>query len=170
MSAPLAGVWYPYVLSERLPACGDRLERSGFSSSTKRSFWPPILKALPTLGNNNAVTTIPRDATDGSSFTAIRADDREKHTMTEPEDERLIEDPFVHQFRRAAMSEVNRRSSPSAKRTSSHRHRRTITIMTLVVAALVMAFALLIGAEGVAAGALVVAGVWLARYWRRHSR
>lgn len=169
MSAPLAGVWYPYVLSERLPACGDRLERSGFSSSTKRSFWPPILKALPTLGNND-VTIILRDATDGSSFTAIRADDREKHTMTEPEDERLLEDPFAHQFRPAAMSEVNGRSSPSAKRTSSHRHRRTIIIMTLAVAALVMAFALLIGAEGVAAGALVVAGVWLARYWRRHSR
>lgn len=170
MSAPLAGVWYPYVLSERLPACGDRLERSGFSSSTKRSFWPPILKALPTLGNND-VTIILRDATDGSSFTAIRAGDREQQTMTEPEYQLLIEDPFVHQFGRAAMSEVkNGRSSPSAKRPSPHRHRRTIIITTLVVAALVTAFALLIGAEGVAAGALVVAGVWLARYWRRHSR
>ena len=168
MSAPLAGVWYPYVLSEPLPACGDRWERSGFSSSTKRSFWPPILKALPTLGNN-AVTTILRDATDGSSFTAISAGDREKPTMTEPEYQ-LPDDPFVHQFRRAAMSELNGRSSPSAKGTLSHRHRRTITIMTLVVAALVTAFALLIGAEGVAAGALVIAGVWLARYWRRHSR
>ena len=89
--------------------------------------------------------------------------------MTEPEYQPLLEDPFVHQFRRAAMSEVKGRSSPSAQRTSSHRHRRTIIIMTLVVAALVMSFALLIGAEGVAAGALVVAGVWLARYWR-HSR
>jgi hypothetical protein len=168
MSAPLAGVWYPYVLSERLPACGDRLERSGFSSSTKRSFWPPILKALPTLGNND-VTIILRDATDGSSFTAIRAGDREQQTMTEPEFQLLPEDPFVHKFRRAAMSEVNGRSSPSAKRTSPHRHRRAIIITTLVVAALVTALALLGGAEGVAAGALVVAGVWLARYWR-HSR
>jgi hypothetical protein len=137
---------------------------------TKRSFWPPILKALPTLGNND-VTIVLRDATDGSSFTAIRAGDREQQTMTEPEYQLLIEDPFVHQLRRAAMSEVkNGRSSPSAKRTSPHRHRRTIIITTLVVAALVTALALLIGAEGVAAGALVVAGVWLARYWRRHSR
>ena len=165
MSAPMAGVWYPYVLSERLPACGDRLERTGFSFSTKRSFWPPILKALPTLGNNH-VTIILRDATDGSSFNAIGAGDREQQTMTEPEYQLLIEDPFVHQFRRAAMNEVNGRSSPSANMTSPHRHRRTIIIMTLVVAALVMAFALLIGAEGVAAGVLVVAGVWLARYWR----
>jgi hypothetical protein len=140
-----------------------------FSSSTKRSFWPPILKTLPTLGDNDVTITL-RDATDGSSFTATRAGDREQQTTTEPEDQPLLEDPSAHQFRRAAMSEVNGRSSPSAKRTSPHRHRRTITIMTLVVAALVMTFALLIGAEGVAAGALVVAGVWLARYWRRHSR
>ena len=168
MSAPLAGVQYPNVLSEPLPACGDRLKRSGSYSSSKRSFWPPLLKALPTLGNNDVIIIL-RDGADGSSFTAIRAGDREQQTMTEPEYKLLLEDPFVHQVPRAAMSEVNEKPSSSARRTSSRRHRRTIIFMTLVVAALVMAFALLIGAEGVAAGALVVAGVWLARYWR-HSR
>jgi hypothetical protein len=168
MSAPFPRLWYSHGLSEPLPACGDRSETSEFYPSTKRSLSPPLLKALPTPGNNDVTITL-RDATEDLSFTAIRAGDREKQTMTEPEYQ-LLQDRFVHRFRRAARSEVHERSTPSAQRTSSHRHRRTIIVMSLVVAALVTVFALLIGAEGMAAGALVVAGVWLARYSRRRSR
>jgi hypothetical protein len=65
------------------------------------------------------------------------------------------------------MSEaVNWRSSTKPERKLADRRRRVI-VTTLATTASVVAFALHIQAEGIAASIAVVVGVWLARYWRR---
>jgi len=73
----------------------------------------------------------------------------------------------ANQYRRDAMSEVvAKRPSTKPEQKLADRRRRVI-VTTLVTTASVVAFALQIQAEGIAASIAVVVGVWLARYWRR---
>ena len=92
-------------------------------------------------------------------------------TMTRPKQEVLLEDPSAHELERVSMRVVRNGSArPSTMAMSPPHRRRGIITATLGVAGLVIASALLADASGVAAGTLVAMGVWLARYWGRHSR
>ncbi len=92
-------------------------------------------------------------------------------TMTRPKQQVLLEDPSAHELETVPMRVVMNGSAPPSTMAMSPPHRRrAIVTATLGLAGLVIASALLADASGVAAGTLVVVGVWLARYWGRHSR